>query len=120
MTRINIAGKVIGDVWRVHETDKEIICFMLKNEPAWFRIKYNREIALGRADYMVEMLQVAAQKDNDIEVALEYELSFEQKSPLFHDVKYIQIRVRPRPTIQPVETETRRQGSSAVAAHFRK
>jgi len=119
MDRINIAGKVTGEIWRVHEADKEIVCFMLENKATWFRIEYDKKILPDRADYMVEMLGVAAQEDNEIEVALEYESSPEQKSSLFHDVKYIQIRARLQPTVQFVATEMMLHDYTVVSANFR-
>ncbi len=92
MARIETTGKVSGELWRVHEADKEIICFMLKNEPVWFRIEYDKEIMPGRADHMAEMLNLAAQEGNGIEVVLEYESTAGKESPLFRNVKYIQVR----------------------------
>ncbi len=97
MARIEATGKVKGELWRVHEADKEILCFMLDNESAWFRIEYDRNILPGRADHMAEMLALAAQEGNGIEVMLEYEAAAGESTPLFRDVKYIQVRAELAP-----------------------
>ncbi len=100
MARMEATGKVSGELWRVHEAGKEIICFMLEGETAWFRIEYDTEVLPGRADHMAKMLSLAAEKGNGIEVLLEYDLPEGSESPLFRNVKYIQVRAA-YPSVQP-------------------
>ena len=119
MARKHASGKVTGEVWRVHETDKEFICFMLENEPVWFRIEYNKNIMPERTNYMAEMLALAAQKESGIEVALEDESSGGEKRPLFREVKYIQIRAQ-QPTVSPGESEAKWCASAAMVDFSRK
>ena len=119
MARKHVSGKVTGEVWRVHETDKEFICFMLENEPVWFRIEYNKNIMPERTNYMAEMLNIAGQKGSGIEVALENESTGGEKTPLFREVKYIQIRAQ-QPTVLPDESEVRWRASAAKVDFYRK
>ncbi len=105
MARIETTGKVRGELWRVHEADKEILCFMLDNEPVWFRIEYDKGILPGRADHMAKMLAVAAQDGSGMEVVLEYEPPVGGESPLFRKVKYIQVRAELSPARKPSEEE---------------
>ncbi len=88
MPYIELEGKDIGEVWRGQESDKELICFSIKNH--WLRVEYTGELMLERANYMAEKLKAAANLGNRLEVGVEYDApSFECGT---YSVSYIQVR----------------------------
>lgn len=97
MAHTELAGNVIGEVWRAQDTAKEIVYFKVEKQNRWFRIEYQGDLMMERANYMAEKLKVAAQGGSQIEVGVDYdELTVGEPphTPLttFNLITYIQIR----------------------------
>jgi hypothetical protein len=97
MSHNELEGNVIAEVWRAQEAAKEITFFRVEGEPLWFRIEYEGDLMLERANFMAAKLKVAAGSGAGIEVGVDYdELTVGEPphTPLttFNLVRYIQIR----------------------------
>lgn len=97
MAHNELAGNVIGEVWRAQEAAKELIYFRTEGEPKWFRIEYAGDLMLERANFMAEKLKTAAAVGSGIEVGVDYDEITVGEPPhtpatTFNLVKYIQIR----------------------------
>ena len=98
MAHNKLEGNVIGEIWRGQEAAKELIYFRVSNQPNWFRIEYESDLMLARANYMAEKLKLAAASGSGIEVGVDYDaLTVSPQPPntvveTFNLVKYIQIR----------------------------
>ncbi|MEE9264364.1 MAG: hypothetical protein V3V11_07910 [Vicinamibacteria bacterium] len=98
MAHTEIAGNIIGQVWRAQEGAKEITYFIVEGEPKWFRIEYVGERMLDRANFMAEKLVKAAGSGTGVEVGVNYdELTVGDPpgtpSTTFNLVSYIQVPV---------------------------
>ena len=97
MAHTELAGDVIGTVWRAQESAKELVYFQVQGEAKWFRVEYAGELMLERANFMADKLKVASQGGGGIEVGVDYdELTVGEPphtpSTTFNLVKYIQIK----------------------------
>jgi hypothetical protein len=97
MSHNELEGNVIGEVWRAQEAAKELVYFRVQNQPRWFRIEYQDELMLERANYMADKLKAAAVAGGGVEVGVDYDELTVGEPPhtpatTFNLVKYIQIR----------------------------
>jgi len=97
MAHNELEGNVIGEVWRAQEAAKELVYFQVEGEDKWFRIEYQGDEILERADFMAEKLKTAAGAGSGIEVGVDYDELTVGEPPhtpatSFNLVKYIQIR----------------------------
>jgi len=90
----SISGKVVGEVWRIYESDHLFIYFRLRGETRWFRVGYQGIAMAERANCLMEMLRLAGEDGSGIEVALEYEDGVEKGAVAFYPVCYIQVRAQ--------------------------
>lgn len=97
MAHNELEGNVIGEVWRAQESAKELVYFRVQKEPKWFRIEYEGDLMLERANYMAGKLKAAAAAGTGVEVGVDYDALTVGEPPhtpatTFNLVKYIQIR----------------------------
>jgi len=97
MSHNELEGNVIGEVWRAQEAAKELVYFRVLGQPRWFRIEYQDELMLERANFMADKLKAAASSGNGIEVGVDFDELTVGEPPhtpatTFNLVKYIQIR----------------------------
>ena len=90
MAHNDLAGNVIGEIWRGHDAATEQVFFLVQGNPNWFRIDYTGPLMVERANYITQRLKAAAATPG-IDVGVDYD-ELTVNGVLFHLVSFIEVR----------------------------